>query len=81
MYIMTDNNSRVVFTAVEPAPGLINVVPPTGFTPAHMYDYILSDGSLVYNPVPPEPDEPEAPSAIETLRADVDYLLMITEEA
>lgn len=79
MYIMTDNNSRVVFTAIEPAPGLINVVPPAGFTPAKMYDYILSDGSLVYDPVPPEPDEPEAPSAIDMLRADVDYLLMITE--
>lgn len=79
MYIMTDNNNRVVFTAVEPAPGLINVVPPTGFTPAKMYDYVLSDGNLVYDPVPPEPDEPEAPSAYDMLRADVDYLLMITE--
>ena len=79
MYILTDNANRVVFTAVEPAPGLINVVTPAGFTPAKMYDYVLSDGNLVYDPVPPEPDEPEAPSAYDMLRADVDYLLMITE--
>lgn len=81
MYIMIDNNNRVVFTASEPAPSLLEVSQPDGFTPSHMYDYILIGENLVYSPYEPEePEEPEEPSAFETLRADVDYLLMLTEE-
>lgn len=81
IWIKTDNDNRVCFVSSIETLDCMKIIRPNDFDTLHMWDWKLEENQLVYDPVPaPEPEPEPEPTPLDVLRADVDYLLMITEE-